>query len=114
MKISCSIYSYRLSIMRKATFFVAFMVLLFFFLSILNYVHCHNLLPDEVLDFNLTLSKRSQGLLTDLMPGKTVVRYSTIPLFMNNLLSLRQSYHNVETFNRVFFPLFLLTTIILS
>lgn len=93
---------------------VVFMVLLFFSLSILNYVHCHNPSPDEVLDFNLTLRKRTQGPLNELTTGKAVVRYSTIQRFMDTLSSLGQSYHHLEALNRVYFPIFLLTTIILS
>lgn len=100
--------------MRKAVLPVVFTLLIFFSLSILNYVHCHNLLPDEVLDFNLTLSKRIHGPLYELTPSKTVVLYTTIPWFMNTFSLLGQSYHNLETLNRVYFPIFLLTTIILS
>jgi hypothetical protein len=114
MKTSCSMHSYRLSIMRNITLFVIFAILHFFFLSILDYVHCYNLLPDEILDFNLTSKNKNQGLLNNLIPAKSAVLYSTTSLLMGNLSSSGQFYHDLETLNRVYFPVFLLTTIILS
>ncbi|MEW6381945.1 MAG: hypothetical protein AB1611_20405 [bacterium] len=104
--------------MRKAASFIIlsllFIVLLFFSFSIVSYVSCQHLMPDEVLDFSLTLKKRGQEPLGKLAIPKIVIRATDVLRFMNRLVYSLLCCRYFETPDRIYFPAFLSTTIILS
>ncbi|MCL6583018.1 MAG: hypothetical protein K6U11_05195 [bacterium] len=97
-----------------AVFLLLLAVLLFSAISMANYVNCQHLFPDEALDFNLTLRKSGLEILSSKLIGHQA---PAIVQFMKRLkyeASYSLNLKNFDSPDRIYFPFFLSTTIILS
>lgn|GEM_PF-5167598 len=101
-----------------AIFLLLLAVLLFSAISMANYVNCQHLFPDEALDFNLTLRESGLEILSNrLIVQRAILQAPAIVQFMKRLryeASYSLNFKNFDSPDRIYFPFFLSTTIILS